>query len=147
MIFTKFANWDRYSTRFGYVSVSRETLRFLLELCNEESIAEAGKRHGAQVPKEAMLFWFKRTDVETFLSYLENKCKFGSHAEYECEESSGNYTITLRHEHGKLWSCFLRNSIDEALRNMFGIVAQIESTESEVAVRFHAPRAKSNDLR
>ena len=22
MIFTKFANWDRYSTRFGYVSIS-----------------------------------------------------------------------------------------------------------------------------
>ena len=111
---------------------------------DEEKISKAGKKHGAQVPKEAMLFWFKKTNVDTFLSYLENKCNFGRHAEYECEETSGNYTITLRHEHGKLWSCFLRNSIDEALRKMFGIVAQIESSESEVTVRFHAPKAKTN---
>jgi hypothetical protein len=140
MIFTKFVQWDRFASRFGYLAITHETLRSLLDLADDERLAEAAQKVGAQIPKEAVLFWFKKVNVDTFLSYLENVSKFGGHAEYECETSGGDYTVTLRHDHGIKWSKWLKYSVDEALRNMLGVVAQFELTESEVVYRFYAPR-------
>jgi hypothetical protein len=139
MIITEYADWGRYAARFGYVGVTRETLRSLLDLVNAEQIGTLARKIGAEVPREAVLFWFKEANINTFLSYLENICKFGRHAEYECQASGGDYTITLHHDLGIRWSEWLRYSIDEALRKMFGIVAQFESSENEVTLRFHTP--------
>ena len=140
MIISEYADWGRFAARFGYVDVTRETLRSLLSLANAEQISTLARKIGAEVPREAVLFWFKEASINTFLSYLENICKFGRHAEYECEMSGDDYTITLRHDLGVKWSEWLRYSIDEALRKMFGIVAQFESSENEVILRFHATR-------
>lgn len=139
-IFTKFVQWDRFAARFGYVSITRESLRSLLDLADEERLSAVAGKIGAQVPREAVLFWFKKVNVDTFVSYLENVCKFGGHAEYECQSSGGDYTITLRHDLGTKWSKWLRHFLDMALRTMLGVVAQFEESESEVICRFTLPR-------
>jgi hypothetical protein len=141
VIFTKFVEWDRYAARFGYVSIARESLRAFLDLTDEQELAAVAQKVGGEVAKEAALFWFKKLSVDTFLSYLENVCRFGGHAEYECQASGGDYTITLRHDLGMKWSDWLRHSLDEALRKMLGIVGQFELSESEVICRFYAPRS------
>lgn len=145
MVFTKFVQWDRFAARFGYVAITHETLRSLLDLADDEGLTEAAQKVGARIPKEAVLFWFKKVNVDTFLSYLENVSKFGEQAEYECQTSGGDYTVTLRHDHGIKWSKWLKYSLDEALRNMLGVVAQFELTESEVVCRFYARGGSSHD--
>jgi hypothetical protein len=144
MLFTKFAQWDRFASRFGYVAVSRETLRSLLELANDQQLTVSARKGGEEVPKDAVLFWFKKVSVDTFLSYLENISQFGGQAQYECEASGGEYTVTLRHELGIKWSKWLRHSIDESLRRMLAIVPQFEISESEVICRFSAPQSTSD---
>jgi hypothetical protein len=139
-VFTKFVQWDRFAARFGYLAITHETLRALLDLADDEHLTEAAQKVGAQIPNEAVLFWFKKVNVDTFLAYLENVCKFGGHAEYECQNSGGDYSITLRHDHGIKWSKWLKYSLDGALRKMLGVSAQFETTESEVICRFYAPR-------
>jgi hypothetical protein len=139
MIFTKFALWDRYAARFGYVNIARESLRSILELADEDKLAAVARRVGAEASKEAVLFWFKRANVETYLSYLENVCKYGGHGEYECQASGGDFTITVRHALGMRWSKWLSCSLDEALRKMLGIVGQFELSDSEVICRFSTP--------
>jgi hypothetical protein len=136
VIFTKFVHWDRFAARFGYVAITHETLRSLLDLADDEGLVESAQKVGAQVPKEAVLFWFKKVNVDTFLSYLENVSKFGGHAQYEHQTSGGDYTITLRHDLGIKWSKWLRHFLDQALRKMLGVAAQFEFSESEVICRF-----------
>jgi hypothetical protein len=138
MIFTKFVQWDRFAAWFGYVAISRETLRALLDLADEKRLVANAQKIGAQVPREAVLFWFKKMNVDTFLSYLENVSRFGGHAQYECQASGGDYTITLRHDLGIKWSEWLRHELDEALRKMLGVIAEFEFSESEVICRFYA---------
>lgn len=142
-VFTKFVQWDRFAARFGYVAITHETLAALLDLADDERLAEAAHKVGGQIPREAILFWFKKVNVDTFLSYLANVSKFGGHAEYECETSGGDYTVTLRHDHGIKWSKWMKYSLDDALRKMLGITAQFETTESEVICRFYARRGSA----
>jgi len=42
-IFTKYSEWDRYEEKFGYVSVTRQLFRALLEAAGEEKIASSPK--------------------------------------------------------------------------------------------------------
>jgi hypothetical protein len=136
MIFTKYTNWDRYAEKFGYVSITHETLRFLLSSVDMEKLATAAQESGAQVPKEAVMFWFKKMDTNTFLSYLENVCRYAGQAEYDCQSSGGEYVVTLRHEFGIKWSYWLKYSLDTALRKTLRIVAQFELAEGEVVCKF-----------
>jgi hypothetical protein len=138
MIFTKYTNWDRYAEKFGYVSVTHEALRFLLGSVDTEKLASAAQESGAQVPKEVVMFWFKKMDVNTYLSYLENICRYAGQAEYDCQSSGGDYTITLRHEFGIKWSYWLKYSLDAALRKTLNIVAEFEVTAGELVCKFSA---------
>ncbi len=143
MIFTKFTNWDRYAEKFGYVAVTHETLRFLLSCADVERLASAAQETGAQVPKQAVMFWFKKMDINTFLSYLENICRYAGQAKYECQSSAGDYTVTLRHEFGLKWSYWLKYSLDAALRKALHIVAQFEIAEGEVVCKFSTQNKNS----
>jgi hypothetical protein len=143
MIFTKYINWDRYAEKFGFVSITHETLRFLLSCVDMERLVSAAQESGAQVPKEAVMFWFKKMDINTFLSYLENVCRYAGQAEYEFQASGGDYTITLRHEFGMKWSYWLKYSLDASLRKTLRIVAQFELAEGEVVCKFSAQNNKS----
>jgi hypothetical protein len=136
MIFTKYANWERYADKFGYVAITHETLRYLLSCVDMEKLASAAQESGAQVPKEAMMFWFKKRDVDTFLSYLENICRYAGQAKYDCKSNDGSHTITLRHEFGMKWSYWLKYSLDAALRNVLHIVADFEVDPGEVVCKF-----------
>ena len=147
-IFTKYTDWDRYAEKFGYVSVTHETLRFLLSCVDMERLVSAAQESGAQVPKEVVMFWFKKMDTSNFLSYLENICRYAGQAKYQCQESGGEYTITLRHEFGMKWSYWLKYSLDAALRKTLHIVAQFELAEGEVVCTFSAQNKnpKQSDL-
>lgn len=143
MIFTKYTDWDRYAEKFGFVSITHETLRFLLGSVDMEKLMSAAQESGAQVPKEAVMFWFKKMDVNTFLSYLENVCRFAGQAKYASQSSGGDYSITLRHEFGMKWSYWLKCSLDAALRKALHIVAEFELAEGEVVCRFSAQNKNS----
>jgi hypothetical protein len=140
MIFTRFTDWDRYAERFGYVSVTHETLRFLLGSVDMERLVSAAQESGAQVPKEAVMFWFKKMDTSTFLTYLENICRYAGQAKYQCQASGGDYIITLRHEFGMKWSYWLKYSLDAALRKTLHITARFELAEGEVVCAFSTDR-------
>lgn len=148
MIFTKYVNWDRYAEKFGYVAITHETLRFLLGCVDTETLASAAEESGAQVPKEAVMFWFKEMSVETFLSYLQNICRYAGQAKYDCQRSGDDYTLTLRHEFGLKWSYWLKYSLDAALRKTLRIIAQFEIAEGEVICKFSSQNEapKQSDL-
>jgi hypothetical protein len=144
MIFTKYTNWDRYAEKFGYMSITHETLRYLLSCVDMEKLASAAQESGAQVPKEAVMFWFKKMELSTFLDYLENICRYAGQAEYDCRSTGGDYIITLRHEFGMKWSYWLKYSLDAALRKALHIVAEFELVEGEVICKFSTQNATSH---
>jgi hypothetical protein len=144
MIFTKYRDWDRFAEKFGYVSITHETLKFLLNCVDMERLVSAAQESGAQVPKEVVMFWFKKMDTSNFLAYLENICRYAGQAKYQCHVSDGNYIITLRHEFGMKWSYWLKYSLDAALRKNLHIIPQFELTEGEVICTF-STQIKNSD--
>jgi hypothetical protein len=56
-----------------------------------------------RIPASLSMFWLKKMNVSSFLSYLENVCRYAGQAEYDCQSDGDDYTITVRHEFGLKW--------------------------------------------
>jgi hypothetical protein len=135
-IIAKHVEWDRYSERFGFLSLSRETFRSIIEATDEKRLDLAARELGARIPKEAVLFWRRKLTLDSFLAFLAFVSKYQKIAEYEIETESEESVITARHELGEKWSKWLRAFLDEALRTSFGIQAEFDLSKGFVIARF-----------
>jgi antitoxin component of RelBE/YafQ-DinJ toxin-antitoxin module len=67
MILTKYIEWDRLASRYGFVSMTKEELRSILNSIDRDKLAVAAEELGSEIPKSLMLSWFKEYNLETFL--------------------------------------------------------------------------------
>jgi hypothetical protein len=107
-ILTKYSQWDRYTEKFDMITFRHETLRAILDATEDEALIKKGREIGAKVPREFLMFWFKKMDLDSYLRYLELLCNYGGFARYELEADGQVYVITLLHNMGEKWSLFIR---------------------------------------
>jgi hypothetical protein len=67
-IFTKYVEWDRYVEKLDHISMSRKFVRSILETVDMEKFMNLAEEQGVRAPKEAVPFWFKKLDIESFLA-------------------------------------------------------------------------------
>jgi hypothetical protein len=138
-IIGKYAEWDRYTEKYGFVSIAREGFRSILDATDEQRLEKVAKELGGRAPKEFIYFWFKKMSIDTFLAYTSLYCKYGGVAEYELETDGRNYTITAHHGLGENWSKFLMHFMTEGMKTSLGIIPKFEITESCVVMNFFVP--------
>lgn len=137
-IFTKYAEWDRYVEKFGFVSISRLFVQRLLESSTDEVIEGIGNELGKRLPREMSQFWFKRVDVESLLALMSLYCTYGGAGQYELETDGRNYTAMARHEFGEKWSLFLKHLLKEAFVSSLNIVPEFQMSKELLVMTFHA---------
>ena len=76
MIMTKYAEWDRYIERFGGITIKPQALKEILEAVDEDKLVEIAKRSGSRFPREFVLFWFKRANLDNYLKSLKLAFKY-----------------------------------------------------------------------
>ena len=136
-IMTKYAEWDRYNERFGVISIKRDAFRSILAMIEDDKIIRVSKEIGNQIPKQFILFWFKKTTLETYLEYMSLVCRYAEFAQYEIDTDGTNYTMTLLHDLDEKWSLFLKNWIEQGMKTTVGIIPLFDVSKNSVIVRFH----------
>src|SRR5215469_15167346 len=135
-IMTKYAEWDRYNERFGVISIKRDAFRSILGMIEDDKIIRVSKEIGAQIPKQFILFWFKKTTLETYLEYMSLVCRYAEFAQYEVDTDGNNYTMTLLHDLDEKWSLFLKNWIEQGMKTTIGIIPLFDVSKNSVIVKF-----------
>jgi hypothetical protein len=138
MIMTKYAEWDRYIERFGGITIKPQAFKEILEVVDEAKLIEIAKRSGSRFPKEFVLFWFKKANLETYLETLKLAFKYKGYARYELETDGSEYTIILIHDLGEKWTIFLRYVVEAGINTMTGIVPKFEVNHDSLIVRFNS---------
>jgi hypothetical protein len=142
MIMTKYAEMDRYNEKFATITLKRESLKAMLDCMTGDEIRDIAQEMGSRIPKEFMLLWFKRVNLESYLEYLSLICRYNGFAEYEVEGAnkpegkSTEYSITMVHDMGEKWSTFLLEVIDTGMRNILGIRPSFDISKNSVVARF-----------
>ncbi len=138
-ILTKYSQWDRYTEKFDMITFRHETLRAILEATEDEVLVRKAREIGAKIPREFLMFWFKKTDLESYLRYLELLCNYGGFARYELEVDGRSYVITLLHNMGGKWSLFLKYVIEEGILSTIGIMPRFEVDQGSLIIRIAKP--------
>jgi hypothetical protein len=140
-IMTKYAEMDSYNERYDTITLKQESFRSILQVVEDDELAQVAKEIGSLIPKQFLLFWFKRSDLETYLRYLSLVCRYNGFGEYEVDISDDrtNYTITLIHNMGEKWSNFLKYWLEQGMKTTTGIIAKIDISKNTVVARFHVP--------
>jgi len=138
-IMEKYAEWDRYTQKFRYISIPTTVFSALLDLADENALARTAERLGNELPKEITSFWFKKFTLESFLQYISNAAEYGNAFEMEIENERGNCTISIHHEYGKKWSTALKHFHDKAIRTYLKTIPHFETSESTVTMSFQVP--------
>ena len=134
-ILTKYSEWDRYMEKFDMITLRQETISAILEATEDEILIKKAREIGAKIPKEFLMFWFKRTDLDSYLQYLELLCNYGKFARYELEATANGYVITLLHNMGYKWSLFLQYVIEEGIKTTIGRLPRIEASKGSIVIR------------
>ncbi len=138
-ILTKYSQWDRYAEKFGMVTITRTGLRAMIEALDEEAAAKLARETGGHNPKEVTLFWFRKPNLETFLSYLNIMCRYGGIGEYELEMDGKNCTILFHHSLGLNVSKYYGHFFTEAIREIVGVAPRTEAGRNTLVLKFQKP--------
>lgn len=135
-IMRKYAEWDRYTDRFGYISVSKDLFNSILQATDDTKLNREALQLGLRQPKESILFFFHELNLDTFLEYVKLSCKYGHIAEYEIGKQDSEYIVRIHHDLGYKWSSFLETCIGQTIRNQLKINPTFESIQNSLISRF-----------
>ena len=144
-ILTKYAEWDRFAHKFGFVTIPRINYKRAIEVMNEQAYL-AATEHAPSTFLEMIRFWYKRVDAETLCAFCEKLSKYVGTTQCEIDKNNGNYTITLEHDFGVKYSLHLKRVYELGIRQALGIEPRIEMTSNSVFVKFseRSPKVTSN---
>jgi hypothetical protein len=127
-----YANYDRPMKRFHMIKLPASTFRHLLEAATNETVAEAGRSTGKDVPKTYIVSKWGELTVENALNYLKTTADHTSLFEYSEVIHAGRIGVTLSHDFGAKGSLFLRRYV-EAIFEPLGKPMRFMPDENAVA--------------
>ena len=135
-ILVKYAEWDRISRDFGFVSMPKEIFQSILDITDEEKLIETSKALGAIVFEEMMTFWFKKADINLLLNMLSMYSKYTGAFNFEVSnKNEKEYIIVFHHNMGRKGSILIENLFGEAFKNIMGGPVACEITENQIFMK------------
>lgn len=138
-LITRYAEWDRYTDKIGFISLPQEIIKSLFDSIDDEKIRQLAEGFGSRHAEEYMMFWFKRLSYDIFLNQLALFCRYAGLARYEIETNERDQVIILHHELGRKWSVFLSHVIVQVMKNTIKVIPKTDITEYSVVLRFLVP--------
>ena len=138
-ILTKYAEWDRYTEAFGFISLPRSGLKLIIESLDDETIKQIAGQIGSRQSKELMMYFFKEINLDTFVSAISLFSKYAGFGSYEIESNGRDHTVVLHHELGRKWSIYVAYLTSESLKITLEISPRFQITENSVIFEFFIP--------
>ncbi len=138
-ILTKYAEWDRYTESFGFISLPRSGLKLIMESLDDETIKQIAEKIGSTQGKELIMFFFKKLTLDTFVSAISLFSKYAGFGSYEIESNGRDHTVVLHHELGRKWSIYIAHLMSQGLKSTLGISPRFQIAENPVVFEFFIP--------
>ena len=128
-----YANFDRPMKRFRMIKLPASTFKHLLQAATSETLIEAGRSTGEDVPKTYIRAkWGGELTVENALSYLKITADHTNLFEYSEVSRGGKINVTLSHDFGPKGSLFLQRYV-QAIFEPLGKPPRFMPDENAVA--------------
>ena len=113
-----YANYDRPMKRFRMIKLPASTFKHMLRAATNDTIIEAGKLAGGDVPKTYMVSRWGELTGENALSYLKITADHTGLFEYSEVVHGGKTNVTLSHDFGAKGSLFLQRYVQAIFEHL-----------------------------
>jgi hypothetical protein len=138
-IITKYVEWDRFAERFGFVSTTRQGFKSIFDLFTDDALVLHGKVMGSSNAPDITRYWFGKLNLGTFYLFLDLFSKYSGLFHFERQSSGRIHSINFHHELGPRYNVVLVNYVDQAIRNIVGVIPKFESGNNSFNATFEEP--------
>ncbi len=138
-VLTRYAEWDRYTEKFGVVTLAKTGYAAMFDAIPDEEIDRLGERIGGSNPRDMTLFWFKSLGMDAFARYLHLIARYGHTIEYQIDRQGAEVTVLIRHDGPPRHSRYLVHFFTAAIHSIVGAVPRSQTGRNSVVLRFRVP--------
>lgn len=135
-ILQKYAEWDRFADRFGFISLDKGTFREIINSIPEDRIRTISASTGVARAMDMRQFWFGKDDEETFGKFDSLISRHMGLYQREVKQVGGQTILVYHHDLGKKWSAFLGEGLLATCKQVLGAVPEVKVTDTEILIRF-----------
>jgi hypothetical protein len=138
-VLNEYVTWTRKARKSGFVYVTKDFLKLVLDVCDEEKLKGVLSEGKGDVWKDLIMFWYQGVTPESVMKFFEELGQHSLYLNVSSKIEGTNYAITLNHDLGERFSFVLRARVNRLLTQSLHVQPAFEEGENSLIVRFSAP--------
>ena len=136
-VLKSFLEWHIYEPKVGFVPILKPVVKQLFSKMTREQIIEMAVDTGKEEVQNAIYFMKGNIDLNSFLSWFENRMKNSSiQVSHTFERASRIHTYVVKHDISENWSFYLKEIIEYIFNNVLQKRVEISLSSSMLAFKF-----------
>jgi hypothetical protein len=129
--------WHIFEPKVGFVPILKPVVQELFTKMNKDQIIQIAASTGRDEVQNAVYFMKGKIDLDSFLSWFENRMKNSSiHVNHTFDQSSRCHTYVIKHDICENWSFYLKEIIEYIFNNELQKKVEISTSFSMVTFKF-----------
>ena len=136
-VLKSFLEWHIFEPKVGFVPILKPVVEELFTKMSKEQIAQIAASTGKEEVQNAVYFMKGKIDLDSFLSWFENRMKNSSiQVSHTFDRASRMHTYVVKHDICENWSLYLGQIIEYVFNNVFQKKVEISTTYSMLVFNF-----------
>jgi hypothetical protein len=140
-ILTKHYEWDAFAEKYGFVSVSPEYYKGILDATDGKALEQRALQTAPQL-RDYIRLAEKSEDVESMLHGFRIGAKYSGLGRLEMKREEPKYQLYLHHGFGEKHSLYVKNLLESIISSIVGTTPTSEMTANSVVIGFQTARAR-----
>jgi HicB family len=136
-VLKSFLEWHIFEPKVGFVPILKPVVEELFSKMSKEQIAQIAENTGREEVQNAVYFMKGKIDLDSFLSWFENRMKNSSiQVSHTFDRDSRTHTYVIKHDICENWSLYLKQIIEYVFNNVFQKKVEISVSFSMLVFNF-----------
>ena len=137
-VLKSFLEWHIFEPRVGFVPILKPVVKELFTKMTKEQITEIAANTGKEEVQNAVYFMKGKIDLDSFLSWLENRMKNSSiQVNHTFDRPSMTHTYAIKHDICENWSLYLKQIIEYVFNDVFQKKVELSESSSMLTFKFN----------
>lgn len=130
-ILRRYVEFDREAKKFGFVTISKNTFKNLLDSLPEKKVKEIAFAQSISI-MEFLDFWFEKRDINSVLAAMNIISRYQGVFEYTVSRKDNEVMITMRSGIGKKFIHYMRTAWEQGLASVLGVTPRVREGENQL---------------
>src|ERR687886_2859060 len=132
-----FLDWHIFEPKVGFVPILKPVVEELFTKMSKEQITQIAAYTGKEEVQNAVYFMKGRIDLDSFLSWLENRMKNSSiQVGHTFDRPSMTHTYVIKHDICENWSLYLKQIIEYIFNEVLERRVEVSISNTTLTFKF-----------